>query len=286
MIFILTSILPVLITVKYRLRWYVLFPEILICTATGIVSALYHACSNGPFCTKWCLGYTIPNGEYQSPMFNQLQHWDFIMSYIFLVMAFGYTTDRLLWPSKVVYLIIGFLFGYGYCNTPNFGHYDTQFCLFLVGYGVVFTAYKYWYTYEPNEYVHLVKYHFDKTMGCIALLCLIIGIIIYEAFNPLPFQKYGWGHACWHISTGSAMYALFGMYDRNLALPCFPERDLCPLCAGVGGPIYRNPSLITHFCGISVIRWGLHDNHDTEYPPVQGTNPGMGNDQMHPREIV
>lgn len=273
-IFILPVLYAYRLTRKKRLPFYDLLPEILICSFTGITSCLYHLCSNGPFCTKWCLGQTIPNGEYQSPAFIQLQHWDFTLSYMCVLMAFSYSTDHFLSVVKIVFLGFGFLMCVVYCNTPYFGRYDILFYSILIVYGIVFTVIRFSYYYIANRLTHEMTYHFDKTMGVCALLFLVIGITCYVLFNPLPFKEYGWGHPCWHISICLAIFFEFAMYDREAAFPCYHVRNPCPECDREGGTDYvinRDPFHTTEFFGLSLTPWKMH--HVQLNPRLIGQDP-------------
>jgi hypothetical protein len=210
-VFILPVIYCILLTIRNKLAWYSLIPEMFFSFITMICSTLYHMCDNGT-CGIVCV-----------TEWKTLYNLDFIFSYQIIHIVFMYTTEAKFTLFKIIYLLAALVANIIFILSYKGTDFDNYFYLIIAISGLIITIGRLIYLWYTNKLTHMMKEHFDLRAGTLALICCIIGVLA-KILTPNEFYYYWWGHSIWHIFIGLAILFAFNMYDIYPLLCCLKKK--------------------------------------------------------------
>jgi hypothetical protein len=207
-----------MLTIRQKLKWYSLIPEMAFSLATMIFSLLYHMCDAGHSCSKICVAD-----------WELLYKLDFIFSYQIIHIVITYTTNYKLTAFKSIYLIMTLVGNAIYVNVYKDRGFDNYFYIIIIGVGILMTLCRFLYLYQTNNLTHEMKHHFDYRAIILASLCAVIGLL-FKFLTPGEYDYYYWGHSLWHIFISLAIYFALNIYDLSPMLCGCVKKTQCAEC--------------------------------------------------------
>jgi hypothetical protein len=208
-IFLGVPIYSIGLTIKNKIKKYILLPEIFFSSSIFVISSLYHFCDGGPSCSKYCI-----------LDWNILYYLDFIFSYQIVYIVFSYTVEQNLFIYKVIYLTI--MLGINSIYTIYLQEkYDEYYNYGIIVFnGIIVNILRFIYFYKINKINLYIKYHFDLRAVVFGLVFSIMGFSA-KILTPSDFNTYyWWGHSLWHIFIGLAIFFAFNIYDMSILFGC------------------------------------------------------------------